>query len=484
MLVVALLCQLQSRLFCNRFRFIVIISFVHWSADTFEVGDAKRTCQKLSVSEANDRIEETIRHCNKFFKSSITSIPYVGCPRSSKILGAFDCCINRINAGELREYTEIEKFNVEYNYITRIESRVFYFNTKLRIILLNNNNIHTVEDGAFEGLSNLTLLDLAGNNISWLPDAIFKPTVNLHTLNLSDNQLVRVDVTHMTTLSVLNLAGNNLVEWTTDHENVLNLRLRGNKLTRWRRLNMPNIQKLDLSSNAITTVDNDAFIQCRQLMELNLSRNYLTRIDKNIVFELCQLVSFDIRMNKLTKPHPEWFENVVNNGEVAGSVTSLALTTGNDWQCNQELKHFQSFLEYLQTEPLIKIQRWHTKFRIDCNGEHEGKTLMKVDLHCQDTSQTACSKNYSHHSCNGSPIPLTAPSFSQSLPYPSIAGGGSTVLLIFAAAVIFVLYIKRSKNPKHSDDFEVYVPTYEEIQPLNNGRADLVIRTEGYCTKT
>ncbi|XP_078489527.1 uncharacterized protein LOC100180723 isoform X2 [Ciona intestinalis] len=432
MLVVALLCQLQSRLFCNRFRFIVIISFVHWSADTFEVGDAKRTCQKLSVSEANDRIEETIRHCNKFFKSSITSIPYVGCPRSSKILGAFDCCINRINAG----------------------------------------------------LSNLTLLDLAGNNISWLPDAIFKPTVNLHTLNLSDNQLVRVDVTHMTTLSVLNLAGNNLVEWTTDHENVLNLRLRGNKLTRWRRLNMPNIQKLDLSSNAITTVDNDAFIQCRQLMELNLSRNYLTRIDKNIVFELCQLVSFDIRMNKLTKPHPEWFENVVNNGEVAGSVTSLALTTGNDWQCNQELKHFQSFLEYLQTEPLIKIQRWHTKFRIDCNGEHEGKTLMKVDLHCQDTSQTACSKNYSHHSCNGSPIPLTAPSFSQSLPYPSIAGGGSTVLLIFAAAVIFVLYIKRSKNPKHSDDFEVYVPTYEEIQPLNNGRADLVIRTEGYCTKT
>nr|XP_026691702.1 leucine-rich repeat transmembrane neuronal protein 2-like isoform X2 [Ciona intestinalis] len=483
MLVVALLCQLQSRMFCNRFRFIVIISFVHWSADTFKVGDAERTCQKLSVSEANDRIEETVDHCNKFFKSYITSIPYVGCPRSSNTLGAFDCCVKRINA-ELKEYTEIERFNVEYNYITRIESRIFYFNTKLRTILLNHNNIHTVDDGAFEGLSNLTLLDLAGNNITWLPDGIFKPTVNLDTLNLSDNQLVRIDVTYMTTLSVLNLAGNNLAEWTADHENMLSLRLRGNKLTRWKRLNMPNIQKLDLSNNEITTVDYDAFIQCRQLMDLNLSRNYLTTMDKNIVFELCQLVSFDIRMNKLTKPHPEWFENVVNNGELAGSVTSLALTTGNDWQCNQELKHFQSFLEYLQTEPLIKIQRWHTKFRIDCNSQHEGKSLMEVDLHCQYTLQTACSKNYSHHFCGGSPIPLTAPSINRSLPHPYIAGG-STVLLFFAAAVIFVLYhIKRSKIPKHNGELEDYVPTYEEIQPPNNGRADLVIRTEGYCTKT
>uniref|UniRef100_F6UA31 Uncharacterized protein n=1 Tax=Ciona intestinalis TaxID=7719 RepID=F6UA31_CIOIN len=235
-----------------------------------------------------------------------------------------DNVINELEEETFEKLCHCTRFNVEYNYITRIESRIFYFNTKLRTILLNHNNIHTVDDGAFEGLSNLTLLDLAGNNITWLPDGIFKPTVNLDTLNLSDNQLVRIDVTYMTTLSVLNLAGNNLAEWTADHENMLSLRLRGNKLTRWKRLNMPNIQKLDLSNNEITTVDYDAFIQCRQLMDLNLSRNYLTTMDKNIVFELwvntylklaeikgtlkpldlvallSQLVSFDIRMNKLT----------------------------------------------------------------------------------------------------------------------------------------------------------------------------------------
>lgn len=149
-----------------------------------------------------------------------------------------------------------ELLDLSENELTIIPARSFPAIRKLRVLLLQDNNIRSVADGAFSQLDFLQKLDLSRNNISSLGEGFSLGLGSLRELLLADNQLKSLDgrsLSYLDGLQRLNLTGNNI--------HSIQMRAFGG---------MSQLRQLHLQGNRVTTLESGVFSMLRSLEVLNL----------------------------------------------------------------------------------------------------------------------------------------------------------------------------------------------------------------------
>jgi small GTP-binding protein domain len=186
----------------------------------------------------------------------------------------------------------------------------------LKYLDLFGNSISIIPDWFYE-FKNLENLSLKSNSFKQLPIIIFT-IENLNSLNLSDNQINKITDHYFSSLmgiEKVDLSYNHISFISNDrisYSKCRNLNLKGNKLE-----NFPipvsdchNLEKLDLSENNISEIDDDVFENLENLVELNLSFNNLTYLPTSIgkLKKLKRLILSGNKINHL----PKEFENLVS----------------------------------------------------------------------------------------------------------------------------------------------------------------------------
>ncbi len=157
-------------------------------------------------------------------------------------------------------YPSLKNLALNVNHISSVKNRSFSGLSNLETLSLNGNHIQSIESGAFFALRRLMELRLGNNFLHTLPDSLFNYTLRLEQLDITHNRL--------------------------------------EKVYRWFR-NIASLQKLDLSSNYITYIDDSAFQGLTNLRELILAGNLIDHLSDNIFRDLHRLEVLHLNNNRL-----------------------------------------------------------------------------------------------------------------------------------------------------------------------------------------
>ncbi|XP_066544634.1 leucine-rich repeat-containing protein 15-like [Amia ocellicauda] len=236
-----------------------------------------------------------------------------------------------------------EQFDLSRNHLMVIPKGAFTALHRLRVLLMNDNNISSIEDGAFSFLESLHRLDLSCNKISALSDGFFRGLGSLRDLLLSENQLMALPSRSLQHLD--------------------------------------NLQKLILSRNDIGFIEIRAFGHLTQLRQLHLDKNKLTILGYSIFSMLKSLEILSLQ------------ENQINGTEVGVFTPLTSLVVLNMTNNLLETIQFKTFLSIhtYGTHILLAQNRWHC----DCDLQRVFRKLQSVQRLILD--------DYSHLTCQEPP---------------------------------------------------------------------------------
>ncbi|KAK0059805.1 leucine-rich repeat-containing G-protein coupled receptor 4 [Biomphalaria pfeifferi] len=197
----------------------------------------------------------------------------------------------------------------------------------LKQLTISNSNIQEISDHAFQKLTSLENLDLSHNHINKLDTNCFDNLANsLYTLNLSGNVLYNgislQGLKNLPKLTLLDLSSNEGISSIPDLSplgltvNYLRLYLGNNKIQNLNSNSLASLgchlHTLDLSSNAITSIDSNAFNSLISLVSLNLSNQNLPTNIWSVIKPLIQLEVLNLSSAELNNIPEFVFENMTN----------------------------------------------------------------------------------------------------------------------------------------------------------------------------
>jgi Leucine-rich repeat (LRR) protein len=155
--------------------------------------------------------------------------------------------------------------DLSFNQLSKLADNVLSSLTSLQKLLLHDNLIHKLDGGTFANHMQLKVVDLSANKLSSLPPQLLASLANLVTLKLEHNQL------------------RDLANLTVKCANLLHLTLQSNELTLVPDFieNCKSVETADLSANKISAVGSAIFSGLPKLADLNLSENRLVRLDNH-----------------------------------------------------------------------------------------------------------------------------------------------------------------------------------------------------------
>ncbi|KAM7400987.1 hypothetical protein PAMA_005268 [Pampus argenteus] len=184
--------------------------------------------------------------------------------------------------------------DLSQNKLQEVKEETFSGLARLEILKINNNLITNVSTDTFSSVSQLIELNLEGNKISDLADDIFSVLTKLRVLNLRGNLLTTFND------SVFGSNASNLKE----------LNLKDNRLTQLSSLSsLTSLTDLILSSNKLSNLPEDIFINITALETLDLSENQLTLLPEMIFTGLLSINAIHLNKNNLSKVDPKLFED-------------------------------------------------------------------------------------------------------------------------------------------------------------------------------
>ncbi|WP_312074957.1 COR domain-containing protein [Chryseobacterium sp.] len=181
---------------------------------------------------------------------------------------------------------------------------------------LFGNSIHELPDWFFE-FKKLEHLSLKSNSFKELPTIVFT-IENIKYFNLSDNQIREIRghyFRNLIDIEKVDISYNQISSLPTEkieYPKCKNLSIKGNKLEKFPTSlsDAYTLEKLDLSENKISSIDDDAFDNLENLIELDLSFNDLSYLPTSIG-NLKKLKRLILSGNKI-KSLPKEFENLTS----------------------------------------------------------------------------------------------------------------------------------------------------------------------------
>lgn len=156
---------------------------------------------------------------------------------------------------------------------------------------------------------NLVNLDISSNNINFIPEHSFKKLKSLQRFSLDRNSLSSLSfLTHLSTLTDLSIAYNNLTNITSDSftylVNLKSLNLRGNRIAIISKnafTHLKILEKLDLAENNLTNLPVTWMNTLTRLRYLNLKSNLFTSIDSISISRYSNLNHLFVHNNSFTQ---------------------------------------------------------------------------------------------------------------------------------------------------------------------------------------
>lgn len=206
---------------------------------------------------------------------------------------------------------ELYSVNLTNSGIDMIHPNTFADNTKLRLLSLSGNDLNAMQQAkspfddymlksasleeldlsncklsrlmatAFSQFRNIVYINLADNQLRTLPEHIFRGVETIEELDLSSNSIETLpkSIFNNTALSILNMKYNEIttkLDFVTD-----------------------DMQKLDLSYNKMTYVNNMMFLKTTGLTNLVLKGNAIRKIHEAAFMALPELRHIDLSFNDL-----------------------------------------------------------------------------------------------------------------------------------------------------------------------------------------
>lgn len=219
--------------------------------------------------------------------------------------------IEYISPSAFNGLNELYSINLTSIGIDLIHPDTFANNTKLKILTLSGNNLNVMQSlsspytdymlkspsieeldisncnmqeflpSAFSQMKNIIYINLAGNQLTTLPEGLFDKTDTIEELDLSYNKIATLpkNIFNKTSLAILHLKYNEIVS---------NLQF----VTK-------DVQKLDISFNKMTSVNNQMFKNLENLSFLSLKGNKIKRINPGAFVSLKSLRHIDLSFNDL-----------------------------------------------------------------------------------------------------------------------------------------------------------------------------------------
>jgi Leucine-rich repeat (LRR) protein len=205
------------------------------------------------------------------------------------------------------------------NSLSRIPSFVFEHN--LHILDLSNNHIIRLEDGAFEGINISGQLNLAQNALRRMPNAALKRIGHVQHLVLDGNSFHVLGAGTVVGLAVTSLSVSNHRYLQLIHREAFvnlmdleELRIRGNPALTYVHpqslVNSPKLRVLDLSNNALITLEQELLRGVPEVNDLRVANNnfichcsltWLQNVTQDEVF--CSQINNGSLMTLMQLPH-------------------------------------------------------------------------------------------------------------------------------------------------------------------------------------
>jgi len=242
----------------------------------------------------------------------------------------------------LRNSTRFVDFS--FNQFTWDDFKMFNFlGSALATLKLRQTNLQQIEQINFESLLNLKYLDLSYNNLDYVSQRTFEMLISLEYLDLSSNRIYEFNVV-LNRLRYLNLENNRifslknvlldyfLIETFKVSNNSLQMypHFETNEITSARSdtfveiyLNQNRINTIkyfsymfgklkyaNLDANNISSIESDAFLNCRSLEFLSIASNRLTKLIENNFHFLFSLIHLNISFNQISFIENSSFANL------------------------------------------------------------------------------------------------------------------------------------------------------------------------------
>ncbi|XP_023273144.1 toll-like receptor 3 isoform X1 [Seriola lalandi dorsalis] len=259
--------------------------------------------------------------------------------------------IGKILTGEeFKGLGQVQELHMSDNYQkVKLSSTSFVMVPNLRVLTLGksiNITASELDPSPFKPLSNLTFLDLSNNNIANIRENTFEGLVNLKVLKLQHNNLARL-------WKSANLGGPVLF-------------LKG----------VQNLITLQMDSNGLDEIPEEALRGLSNLSELSLASNLLNSLKDSVFDDLTSLRVLRIQKNLITTVRPEVFKTPMRN-------LSLLVMDKNPFDCTCE--SILWFVIWLNNTNVTRLPNLRDQYRCNTPRAYFNRSIMDFDtLSCKD----------------------------------------------------------------------------------------------------
>ncbi|KAJ8025583.1 Leucine-rich repeat-containing protein 15 [Holothuria leucospilota] len=244
---------------------------------------------------------------------------------------------NTLTGSSLCHLPVLDELDISYTATGKVPVELFGLTPSLRIISLAGNKVREIPDGSFYDLVSLEELTLNYNNLTYVHRGTFNGTTSLVKLELGNEYLVVDpdsfdDMPNLSELS-LTLLGQSVIDSLAPvlgNIGISKLNLHHNFLTSVpaSMSHISTLISLDLSQNLIAYLPGREF--STKLTELDLSSNVLANLDEDAFWGLTRIETLSLSDNRL---------QTVPSFVFASLPSSAKIFMGNNpWICGCEMK--------------------------------------------------------------------------------------------------------------------------------------------------
>ncbi|XP_052870989.1 toll-like receptor Tollo, partial [Anopheles cruzii] len=220
--------------------------------------------------------------------------------------------------------TVLEVLDLSHNDLLSLPDNGLSSLRSLSVLMLQDNLLTALADRSFVGLGSLKVLNMSSNKLVALPPETFQSTRELREIYLQNNSLSVLApglLEGLDWLEILDLSHNELTsEWINRDtfaglKRLVVLEISHNALTKIDRhvfRELYSLQILNLGSNRIESIADNAFSDLKNLVALTLSHNRLKRIEQHHFSELYVLNQLYVASNVIESIHGRALENLTN----------------------------------------------------------------------------------------------------------------------------------------------------------------------------